>query len=189
MFNLGLRHSWIGPFRYKIADLSRDHGDPHYSGGRVDFCGTLMHRNEDLSNFKLSYTRLNALAAFAMFPDNVDISVADSFWNTSFVDDSSRLGDSVAGTWRILAMENSHPYRTFSRESQALRVLSGEYCRCGFDPIGDYNTAKIPIVRNVGVGMDVQTSVNGTGRTFALPSHIPVPIHGKRTRGNGIRPL
>ena len=34
---LGLPRAWIGPYRYKIADLARERGSPQYSGGRADF--------------------------------------------------------------------------------------------------------------------------------------------------------
>ena len=91
MFNIRISPFADRPFHYKIADLARDHGSPQYSGGWVDFLGSLIHPNDDMANFKLACARLNALAAFAILSDTIDIYSTDPFRNTSFVVDAAQM--------------------------------------------------------------------------------------------------
>ena len=74
------------------------------------------------------------------------------------------------------------PYQIFTRESQSVRVLPGEFCRCGFEPIADSHTVNRPIVRNSGVGAIVTTTAIGKEPTLSIFAHVPVTICGKRNR-------
>ena len=175
---LGLSHSRVYPYHCKIADLARDLGPPQFSGGSVDFMGPLVQSNDELEGSKLAFVQLNAITAFAIASSHIEIDCGDIFRNASLVLDSSHLGDCLAGTWGILAMGTFRPFHIFARESQSHRVLSGEFSRCGLEPITDYHTANRPIVRNFGVGMIAKTTANGAEPTLSILSHAPVPISG-----------
>ena len=121
---LGLSRSWIDPYSYKIADLARGRNSPQYFGGRVDFGGALIHPNTELGDFRIPCVHINAISAFAMILEDLDLDTSGAFRTTSFVVDSSHLGDCLSGTWRILAHGVLHPFHTVSRESQSIRLLS-----------------------------------------------------------------
>ena len=173
LFNDGLVSVAYWPYRYKIADFARWRNSPQFSVGRVDFIGALTHPNTELGDFRIAYVHINAISAFAMIIGELDFDISDAFWNTSFVADSARRGDSLSGTWRILAHGVFHPFHTSPRQSQSIRLLSEEYCRCGFGPIAEFHTINVPIVRNIGVGMVARTSPTGTDPFLSISATFP----------------
>ena len=179
---IGLSRSWIDPYRYKIADLARERGSPQFSGGRFDFFGASIQTNADVNACRVAFPQLNAISAFAIFLGDVNLDTSDTFRHTSFAVGSARLGDSLAGIWRIMVRGVFQHSHTFSRESHPIRLLSDEYGRCGFGRVTEFHTANFPIVRNVGVGMIVGTSPTCDEPFLSLLSHVPVPIHGARMR-------
>ena len=84
---LGLSHSWIDPYRYKLADLARERGSPQLSGGRIDFLGSPVQSNSDLDAFRLACQQLNAISAFAISIDDLGLNTTDAFRNSSLVAD------------------------------------------------------------------------------------------------------
>ena len=88
----------------------------------------------------------------------------------------------MAGTWGILVRRIFRPIRIFSLESQSLRLLSDEYCRCGFAPVAESHALNRPVVRNVGLGVIVKTSPTGRFHVLSLFAHVPVPNEGTRMK-------
>ena len=58
---LRLPHSWIGPYRYEIADLARDYGSSRYSGRIIDFAGSLIRTTDVKSMRVVKFPSLNSL--------------------------------------------------------------------------------------------------------------------------------
>ena len=167
---VGLSLSWIDPSRYKIADLVRNRGPLQYSVGRIDFLGSLTQPNSDLEAYRVSRSRLNGISAFALFLEDLKLTAADTFWNTSFAVESSHLGDVLSGTCGILVRGVFRPNRIFSREPQPLRLLSDEYSRCGLGTNTEMDDADFPIARNVDVSMIVKNIFTWEGPFYLCSS-------------------
>ena len=92
----GPEHSRIDPYRYKVADLASIHGAPQFSGGRIDFFGTLIQTSDDFPHFDVSCTHLDVITACAICPDPACCPIDDVSRHTSIIADSPHLGGSIA---------------------------------------------------------------------------------------------
>ena len=68
----------------------------------MDFVVALIQSNTELGDFRTACIHINAISAFAMILEDLELDATDTFWGASFVVDSANLGDSIAGIWRIL---------------------------------------------------------------------------------------